>query len=106
MGRYSKIKAISRLNSRGLSSASFYKNVKYPEIPLQQSDIYVYSEEGDRLDILASQYYGDSTLWWIISSANSFLKQDSYYLPLGVQIRIPLNIGQIQARYDDINSRN
>jgi len=105
MGRYTKIKIISRENKKGLSGVPFYKNIKYPSIALQQSDVYVYTEEGDRLDILSNQYYGDPTLWWIISTANEFLKQDSYYLPLGVQIRIPINIGQIQADYDILNLR-
>ena len=41
---------------------------------------------GDRLDILAHQFYGDVTLWWYIAKANglSDLRVDA-----GISIRIP-----------------
>jgi phage tail protein X len=77
---------------------------KYPTIPLSFEDIYVYSTQGDRFDILAQQYYGDSSLWWIISSANSDLSQNSYYIPEGNQVRIPQNITQILSLFDNLNS--
>lgn len=77
---------------------------KYPTIPLSFEDIYVYSTQGDRFDILAQQYYGDSALWWIISSANSDLSQNSYYIPEGNQVRIPQNITQILSLFDNLNS--
>ena len=37
--------------------------VKYPEIPLNISDTYVTSTDGDRWDTLAHIYYGDSSYW-------------------------------------------
>ena len=77
---------------------------KYPTIPLSFEVIYVYSTQGDRFDILAQQYYGDSSLWWIISSANSDLSQNSYYIPEGNQVRIPQNITQILSLFDNLNS--
>ena len=82
-----------------------FGTTKYPVVPLSSSDIYVITQEEDRYDQLAQQYYGDSSLWWVISSANQFLKQDSYYIPLGTQIRIPSNIGAIIANYDLQNQR-
>ena len=39
-----------------------YKTVKYPEIPLNVNDIYVYTTEGDRLDLLAEQFYSEIKL--------------------------------------------
>jgi len=77
---------------------------KYPTIPLSFEDVYVYSTQGDRFDILAQQYYGDSSLWWVISTANSDLAQNSYYIPEGTQIRIPQNITQILSLFDNLNS--
>jgi hypothetical protein len=59
---------------------------------------------GDRFDILALQYYSDSTLWWVLSIANTNLTQGSYYIPEGTQIRIPANISRIMAQYDALNS--
>ena len=81
----------------------YYGTTKYPQIPLDFSDIYVYSTIGDRFDTLALQYYGDSTLWWIISTANYNLPQNSYHIPEGYQIRIPANISRIMAQYNALN---
>jgi len=103
MGRYTQNKIISKTNPNGTRGVRYYRGVKYPEIPLSQDDIYVYAQEGDRFDQLANEYYQDSSLWWIISTANPSLPQNSYYLPLGVQIRIPNNINAIQSRYNKLN---
>ena len=81
----------------------FYGTTKYPTIPLSFEDIYVYTTQGDRFDILAQQYYKDSSLWWVISSANSALPQNSYYIPEGQQIRIPQNIAGVIAQFDALN---
>lgn len=88
---------------RNLTGKRYYGTTKYPEIPLDFSDIYVYSTIGDRLDILAQQYYNDSTLWWVISIANPNLTPDSYYIPEGTQIRIPTNISRIMTQYNALN---
>ena len=81
----------------------YYGTTKYPEIPLDFNDLYVYSTIGDRFDTLALQYYSDSTLWWVISIANTNLTQGSYHIPEGSQIRIPADISRIMAQYDAIN---
>ena len=59
MSRYSETRDLVGFNSP-----------KYPNIPLQFSDNYVITTIGDRFDLLAQQYYNDSSLWWIISIAN------------------------------------
>jgi phage tail protein X len=90
-----------------------YQTTKYPEIPLTDNDIYVYTVQGDRFDILANQYYGDQTLWWIISIANtatagsdlpSDLPQNSLVIPEGIQIRIPANYANVLNSYKQLNS--
>ena len=80
-----------------------YKTVRYPEMPRSFEDIYVYTTIGDRYDTLALQYYGDSSLWWIISNANGTLIQDSLTPPVGSQIRIPSNPTPIISEYNKIN---
>jgi len=89
-----------------------YATSRYPEIPLSNNDIYVYTINGDRFDILANQYYKDSSLWWIISIANtavagtslpSDLPQDSLLIPQGSQIRIPANYTSIISEFKNIN---
>ena len=90
-----------------------YVTSRYPEVPLSENDIYVYSSQGDRFDILAQQYYGNSSLWWVISIANTGnagkgtltgLPQNSLVIPEGVQIRIPANYANIISDFNLINS--
>lgn len=83
----------------------YYSTTKYPTIPLSLNDIYVYTTQGDRFDILAQQYYQDPSLWWVISSANRGLSQNSYYIPEGTQIRIPRNITEIISSFNALNER-
>ena len=67
-----------------------YKPKFLPNIPLRDDDIYVATETGDRLDTLAFQFYGDSTLWWIIASANN-IHDAPIGFPDGTILRIPLD---------------
>tara|TARA_B100000795_G_scaffold134933_1_gene100776 strand:+ start:481 stop:798 length:318 start_codon:yes stop_codon:yes gene_type:complete len=103
MGRYTrrpiarKVEANQQLGSRN------YIGTKYPQIPLSFEDTYVYAEQGDRFDTLALQYYGNSEFWWVISIANETLEQDSYFLPLTQQIRIPANVANVVSRYNALN---
>lgn len=78
---------------------------KYPEIPLAPTDIYLYTSQGDRYDILAASIYGDSSLWWIISTANPEADKDSLIPPLGYQIRVPdpFRISEILLLFDKLN---
>ena len=71
-----------------------YKPKIYPNIPLMDTDVYVATETGDRLDTLAHQFYGDSTLGWIIASANN-IHNASFGLVDGTVLRIPKDISQI-----------
>ena len=106
MGRYSPIKQVNRTRQNVTSGVRMYMGNKYPQVPLTPEDTYVYASEGDRFDTLAQQYYDDSSMWWVISIANESLKQNSYYLPLGIQIRIPANVASIMADYNILNNRN
>jgi len=80
-------------------------NVKYPDIPRDFSDTYVYTTQGDRYDILAQSYYGNSSLWWIISRANPSQPSDSIYPTVGSQIRIPSpsRIPTILGTFENLN---
>jgi phage tail protein X len=99
MNRYQNIPI-----EKSTSGKRMYKTVRYPEIPLSENDIYVYTAQGDRFDILAQQYYGDSSLWWIISIANNNLTQNSLVIPEGIQIRIPTNPASVIRTFNNINS--
>ena len=104
MGRYTKTPIFNNTTEyKTRKGKRYYGTVKYPEIPLNFEDIYVFTEQGDRFDILAQEYYGDPRLWWVISSANNSLDQSSYYTEPGVQIRIPSQIGSIISLYNELN---
>ena len=99
MDRYRNISTLK--NTQGIE---YYRGTKYPEIPLSENDIYVITVTGDRLDILANRYYGDSTLYWIISAANPSQSFSSMYVIEGSQLRIPNNISNVLAAYNALNS--
>lgn len=80
----------------------YYVNNIYPDIPYSENDNYVITVLGDRLDILAFNFYGETSLWWIISSANA-LPGDSLYTIPGSQLRIPSNVVGILNDYKLIN---
>lgn len=96
-----------------INGKTCYKTSRYPEIPLSDTDIYVISSRGDRFDILAQQYYGDSSFWWVISIANTAgagtllnanLSQNTLVIPEGTQIRIPSNPIDVYNAFNLINS--
>lgn len=77
-------------------------NPIYPDIEETENDFYIISSVGDRYDILARQFYGDVSYWWIIASANNSTKDNLTITP-GQQIRIPANKESIIARYEELN---
>ena len=63
MNRYNNIKQIRNENSNvGTIGDLYYRTVSYPEIEPQETDIYVETEWGDRLDLLAFQFYNSFNL--------------------------------------------
>ena len=56
MNRYQNIPKIK------INGNLVYQTSRYPEVQLSVNDIYVYTTQGDRFDILAQQYYKDSSL--------------------------------------------
>lgn len=80
-----------------------YKTVRYPEVPLSSEDIYVYTQQGDRFDVLARQYYQDSSLWWVIAIGNPQVTLGSLLIPSGLQLRIPAFPSNVVNVYNTIN---
>jgi phage tail protein X len=98
MNRYQNIPVI-----KSATGKQIYATSRYPEIPLSENDIYVYTSQGDRYDILALQFYGDSSLWWVIAAGNPNVDLMTLVLPEGVQIRIPGNFSQVVSEFNLIN---
>lgn len=81
----------------------FYVNAVYPEIPLSNNDSYVITTLGDRMDLMAMDFYGDTGYWWVIASANA-LPGDSLYPPIGMQLRIPANLQSVLNSFRSTNT--
>jgi hypothetical protein len=71
------IKYIRRLSS-----------VLYPNFETSETTK-ILSQEGDRLDLLAKEFYGDETLWFVIAKTNN-LGKGSLDVPAGIIVKIPL----------------
>lgn len=82
----------------------YIKGKQYPNIPLSESDVYVVTTIGDRLDLLAYSYYNDVTLWWIISVANNNATKGSIFPIPGTQLRIPTNPSTIINSFNQFNT--
>ena len=101
VNRYSNTSTILS-DPSNIRSIPIYVNAIYPDIPLNDNDSYVITVLGDRLDILANNFYGDTGYWWVLASANS-LPGDSLFPPIGMQLRIPYDLQSIISDYLAIN---
>jgi hypothetical protein len=81
---------------------NYLESTIYPKIKATDNDLYIISTQGDRLDLLANQYYGDRNLWWIIAVANN-LNDASLSIEPGKQLRIPGNTSNILNNLEKIN---
>ena len=87
MSRYSNTKITKKsLLPKQKKIVSSYGTTLYQRIPETNGDLHVISTEGDRLDNLAFQFYGDSSLWWYIAKANNLTAMN---VPAGKSLRIP-----------------
>ena len=90
--RYRKVETVKDSNG-----VRYYKPTIISNIPLKDSDIFVNPFDGDRFDILAQRYYGDSNLWWIIAKANE-ISGGQIGLDPEKKIRIPTEIDDILSK--------
>ena len=86
------------------SGKRYYKGKIYPDIPYSDTDEYVITTIGDRLDSIAYSYYNDAELWWVISVANNNITNGSMFPIPGTQLRIPTNINSVLNLFDQVNN--
>ena len=65
-----------------------YQTTRIPVIPKSYEDRYIFSRDGDRLDQLAYDLYGDPRYWVLLANANK-LGKGSLMVPPGLQLRLP-----------------
>jgi phage tail protein X len=103
MERYDNYLFSATVNVDKEHKRRYYSPLLPPTIEKDDTDIYVITQVGDRLDQLAYQYYQQAELWWIIAAANPTLRKDSLFLEPGVQLRIPANSNDV---LDDLQLQN
>jgi len=81
LNRYYKIKK---------ESDGLLESTVFPTPEESEKDFFIYTREGDRLDILAYRYYKNPEDWYLIIYANeNILNGDSLILEPGLRLRIP-----------------
>lgn len=98
MKRYKDVKINVDKNTKD----RVYKPTLYPNISIEDSDIFIMTKFGDRLDLLAYKYYGDTTLWWVIAKANDITDGD-FSLKPATELRIPGDVGKVLNDYERLN---
>lgn len=93
MARYDNL-SVEFKNTKGL----VYNSILLPYIEPVDSDILIITEEDDRLDLLANQFFGDSQLWWVIATYNNLTDIDTKLEP-GLQLRIPATPASVTNRF-------
>ena len=77
-----------------LDGKEVYRTTIMPTVQQSPMDITIATETGDRLDTLATQFYQNPNLWWIIAAANNI-----HTAPIGFRdgtiLRIPVNYQDI-----------
>ena len=85
MGRYNANKK-QKLND----GRQVLRSKIYPNIPKKDNDIHIVTQQGDRLDTLSNQFYSDSSLWWIIATANN-IHDSGFSVDPGTVLRVPVD---------------
>jgi len=81
---------------RGVKKITQFRSFSFKKIPQEvldsiQTESYVW-KYGDTFSSLASKYYADSKMWWIIAGYNR--KPTESLLKIGDTIKIPLSIAE------------
>lgn len=98
MSRYSNLPILKE----GQNTKRYIKAPKYPEIPFSDSDTYIETVYGDRLDVIAFDYYKAVEYYWVLIVANN-LPGDSIFVKPGTQLRIPSDLEGVLADYETLN---
>jgi len=87
--RQSRLIDNNRAIGTNMSRVAVYNAAKDGSI---STEIYI-TKQGDRLDKIAGDRYGDGTLWWVIAAASGI----GWWLqiPSGIVLTIPTSIEQV-----------
>lgn len=71
-----------------LDAVEHWQMPEYPEVPEAADDISHVVADNERVDQIATRYYGAPELWWVIALANGWRLVPNDVVP-GRTIRIP-----------------
>jgi len=97
MERYKDIQVIG-------TDTPYKATTVYTFVPEAESEYYVISTYGDRLDILSQQFYSSTDYWWAIASANPDVRKDTLFIEPGLQLRIPSPLTRVLQAYESVNA--
>lgn len=89
--------------SKNSANKRIFNSTLYPILERSENDIYIQSRRGDRLDKYALEYYGDSRYWWVIALVNQ-IGRGSIVVPSQMQIRIPMNVSELETLMKELNN--
>jgi nucleoid-associated protein YgaU len=109
MNRYSHtyiIKDAKKIESDGTETTVRRRSTTlYPSFMRSGTGNTIISQDGDRLDLLAKEFYGDERLWFVIARANN-LGKGSLVIPKGIAVIIPYETTNgISSLLFDYNTR-
>ena len=101
MGEFYQKNIKQYISDKGLR---YYKPLQYPTIPPTSNDLYIITTAGDRLDLLANQFYRNPDYWWIIATANpDVIRRDSFNLKPSLELRIPADYQNVVKLFEELN---
>tara|TARA_Y100000361_G_C10936872_1_gene226729 strand:+ start:107 stop:406 length:300 start_codon:yes stop_codon:yes gene_type:complete len=90
MSRYENAKVTRNRGGQPYQKAKrkhlYYGTTIYSDVPEKDDDIYITTQDGDRLDNLAMVFYGSPTFWWFIAHTNNL---STINVEAGLTLRIP-----------------
>ena len=109
MNRYDyayTIKDAKKIDSDGTETTVRRKSTTiYPSFIRSGNGTVITTQDGDRLDLLAKEFYGDERLWFVIASSNN-LGKGTLAVPKGIPITIPYEtVDGISSLLFDYNTR-
>ena len=77
-----------------------YQTTIFAKVPELDTDLHFISQAGDRLDNLATQFYGSPHLWWFLARVNNLKTMN---LEPGISLRVPSTTTLATALVDKSN---
>lgn len=93
--RFSKTK-------RRVDNKQQYESLVIPSFEERSDDIVIEVNDYTRLDVLANDFFNDSTLWWVLASYNN-MNGSSLYTTGKKYLRIPSDIQIVFNKIKELN---